>query len=127
MPNISYLTLDLRSLLKKEKSFQGPKAHDVVFQKIKNHMSENVCDRYFDTTKDVVLYVDFYQVGLDAVFYNMVSQWHMNQKAGSSQSEVCQYWEKMLAIVSGYLKYQYYLYGRRFVYKSDHQCLEMFT
>ena len=25
------------------------------------------------------------------------------------------------------MKYHYYLYGRRFVYKSDNQCLEKFT
>ena len=30
-------------------------------------MSKNVCDRYLDTTKDVVLQVDGSQVGLAAV------------------------------------------------------------
>ena len=35
MPNISYLTSDLRGLLKKDALFQWSEAHDVAFQKIK--------------------------------------------------------------------------------------------
>ena len=62
MPTISYLNSDLRDLLKKEVLFQWAEAHDVAFQNIKNHMSKNVCDRYFDTNKDVVLQVDNSQV-----------------------------------------------------------------
>ena len=52
-----YFSLDFRSegFLKKVALFQWSEACGVAFQKIKNHMSENVCDRYFDTTKDVVL------------------------------------------------------------------------
>ena len=57
MPNISYLTSNLRGLLKKDALFQLPEAHDIAFQKIKI-MSKNVCDMYLDTTKDVVLQVD---------------------------------------------------------------------
>ena len=63
MPNISSLTSDLRGLLKKDALFQWSEAHDVTFQKIKNQISEDVCLRYFDTTKEVVLQVDASQVG----------------------------------------------------------------
>ena len=35
MPNISFLTADLRGLLKKDALFQWSEAHDVAFQKIK--------------------------------------------------------------------------------------------
>ena len=55
MPTSSYLTSDLRGLLKKDALFQWSEVHDVAFLKIKNQKSENVCDWYFDTTKDVVL------------------------------------------------------------------------
>ena len=58
MPNISSLTADLRGLLKKDALFQWSEAHDVAFQKIKNQISEDVCLRYFNTTKEVVLQVD---------------------------------------------------------------------
>ena len=59
MPNISYLTSDLWGLLKKEALFQWSEAHDVTFKKIKNHVSQNVCDGYLNTTEDV-LYVDVF-------------------------------------------------------------------
>ena len=67
MPNISSLTSDLRGLLRKDTLFQWSEAHDVAFQKIKYQISEEVCLRYFDTTKEVVLQVDVSQVGLNAV------------------------------------------------------------
>ena len=35
MPNISYLTSDLRDLLQKDAMIQWSEAHDVAFQKIK--------------------------------------------------------------------------------------------
>ena len=81
MPNISYLTSDLRGLLKKDALFQWYEAHDVAFNKIKNHMSENICNRYFDTTKEVVLHVDSSQVGLGVILL----------QDGKQSSEVCQY------------------------------------
>ena len=55
MPNISSLTADLRGLLKKNALFQWSEAHDVAFQKIKNQIRDDVCLRYFNTTKEVVL------------------------------------------------------------------------
>ena len=67
MPNISSLTADLRGLLRKDALFQWSEAHDVGFQKIKNQISQDVCLRYFNTTKEVVLQVDDSQVGLGAV------------------------------------------------------------
>ena len=55
MPNNSYFTSDLRGFLKKDSLFQWSEANDIAFQNIRNHVSKNICDRYFDTTKDVVL------------------------------------------------------------------------
>ena len=49
--------IDFRSegFSKKAALFQWSEVHAVAFQKIKNHMSENVYDRYFDTINDAVL------------------------------------------------------------------------
>ena len=46
---------DFRSdgFFKKDTLCQWSEAHDVAFQEIKNHMSKNVCDRNFDTGKDL--------------------------------------------------------------------------
>ena len=59
-------------------------------------MNENVCDRYFDTTKEVVLQVHSTQVGLGAV----VLQDGKPAKVSYVISET-----EMLGIVFGYLKY----------------------
>ena len=75
-------------------------------------MSENVCDRYFDTTKGVVLQVDSSQVGLGAVLL---------QDGKPVKMRYTNIEREMLVIVFGYLKYHYYQYGRRVVCKSDHQ------
>ena len=64
MPNISYLTSDLRGLIKKGALFQWLEAHDIAFQKIENASSEDVCLRYFNTTKHVVLQVDVSHIRL---------------------------------------------------------------
>ena len=75
-------------------------------------MSENVCDRHLDTTKDVVLHVDSSQVGLNAVLL---------QDGKLAKVRYANIEREMLVIVFRYLKYHYYRYGRRFECKSDHQ------
>ena len=67
MSNILYLTSDLRDFLKKNALFQWSEAYVVSFEKIKTHVSEDLCLRSFNTTKDVVLQVDVFWVELGAV------------------------------------------------------------
>ena len=81
-------------------------------------MSENVSDSNFDTTKDIVLQVDSSQVGLGAVLLH-------DGKQAKVRYAIIE--REMFVIVFGFLKYHYYLYGRRFVCKSDHHFLEKFT
>ena len=125
MPNISSLTSDLRGLLKKDALFQWSEAHDVAFQKIKNQISEDVCLRYFDTTKEVVLQVDASQVGLGAVLLQDGKPVAYASKALTpAEMRYANIEREMLAVVFGCLKYHHYLYGGRFVCRSDHQPLE---
>ena len=125
MPNISSLTADSRGLLKKDVLFQWSEAHDVAFQKIKNQISEDVCLRYFNTTKEVVLQVDASQVGLGAVLLQDGKPVAYASKALSlAEMRYANIEREMLVVVFGYLKYHHYLYGRRFVCRSDHQPLE---
>ena len=81
-------------------------------------MSENVCDRLFNTTKEVVLQVDSSQVGLGAVLL---------QGGKPAKVRYANIEREMLEILFGYLKHHSYLYGRRFLWKSDHQSIEKFT
>ena len=125
MPNMSSLTSDLRGLLKKDALFQWYEAHDVAFEKIKNQISEDVSLRYFDTTEEVVLQVDASQVGLDAVLLQDGKLVAYPSKALTpAEMRYANIEREMLAVVFGFLKYHHYLYGRRFVCRSDHQPLE---
>ena len=69
MPNISYLTSDLRGLFKKYALFQWSEVHYVAFPKIKNHISEDVCLSYFITTKNVVLQVNVPKYDCYMIFF----------------------------------------------------------
>ena len=125
MPNISSLTAALRGLLKKDALFQWSEAHDVAFQRIKNQTSEDVCLRYFDTTKEVVLQVDASQVGLGVVLLQDGKPVAYASKAlTAAEMRYANIEREMLVVVFGCLKYHHYLYGRRFVCRSDHQPLE---
>ena len=125
MPNISSLTSDLRGLPKKDALFCWSEAHDVGFKKIKNQISEDVCLRYFDTTKEVVLQVDASEVGLGAVLLQDGKPVAYGSKAVTPAKMMYANIERdKLAVVFGCLKYHHYLYDRRFVCRSDHQPLE---
>ena len=92
MPNISSLTADLRGLLKKDALLQWSEAHDVAFQKIKNQTSQDVCLRYFDTTKKVVLQGDASQVGLIAVLlHDGKPVAYVSKALTPAKNEVCQH------------------------------------
>ena len=62
-------------------------------------MSKNICDRYADTTKDVVLQVDSSQVGLGAVLI---------QEGKLAKVRYANIEREMPVIVLRYLKYPYY-------------------
>ena len=56
--NLSDLTSNLRSLLKKDALFQWTESHEANFQKLKESISSDTCLIYFDTSKPVTLQVD---------------------------------------------------------------------
>ena len=62
-------------------------------------MSKIVCDRYLDTTKDVVLQIDSSQVGLVAV---------LPQDGKLAKVRYANIEREVLVIVFGFLKYHYY-------------------
>ena len=84
-----------------------------------------MCFRYFSTTKDVVLQVDAYQVGLGAALLQDGKPVACASKAlPPAEMRYANIEREMLAVVFGCLKYHHYLCGRRFVCRSDHQPLE---
>ena len=103
---------------------QWSEAHDVAFQKIKNHISEDSCLQYFNSTKEV-LQVDVSQVGLGAVSLQDGKPVTYTSKAlTSTEGRYATIEREMLAVVFVCLKYNHYWYGRFFVCRSGNQPLE---
>ena len=112
MPNILYLTLNLRILFKKDALFHWTEAHDVTFENIKNQISEDVCLRYFYTTKDVLLQEDASQVGLGAALLqddNPVA--HASKALTPAETRHANIETEMLAAVFGCLTYHHHIYA----------------
>lgn len=64
IPSLSSLTTSLRDLLKETSEFQWLPEHQVVFEKIRKEISEEVTLSCFNPDKDVVLHVDASMKGL---------------------------------------------------------------
>ena len=105
----------------KKVALDQSEAYDVAFQKVKNHFSEVVCLRYFNTIKDVVLQVDAFQVGPGEVLLPDGKPVAYASKALIPAEERYANTERKPCSSVVCLKYHHYLYGRRFVCKSDHQ------
>ena len=65
--DISQLTHNMRSLLKKNVLFQWTESHEANFKKLKESIGSVTCLMYFDTFKPITLQVDASQVGLGGV------------------------------------------------------------
>ena len=65
--NMSELTSNLRSLLKKNTLFQWTESHETSFQKLKDSITSDSCLMYYNSKKPVTLQVDASQVGLGGV------------------------------------------------------------
>ena len=127
--NLSDLTANLRSLLKKDALFQWTESHEANFQKLKESISSDTCLIYFDTSKPVTLQVDASLKGLGVCLLQEDSQGRLRPVAYASNSltsaetRYANMEREMLAVVFGCIKYHHYLYGRKFVCQSDHKPL----
>ena len=97
---------------------------------MKSKVSSNACLQYLDTTKPVALQVDASKVGLGAVLIQKDSQDRSRPVAFASNSltptemRYADVEYEMLAVVFGCMRFHHYLYGREFIYHSDHKPLE---
>ena len=81
--------------------------------------------RNFDTTKDVVLQADASQWSLDIVLLqDRKPAAYASKAVPPAGTWYANIERKMLATIFWSLKYHHYLYGKKFVGKSDHQPLE---
>ena len=86
IPSMSYLTSNLRKLLKKDVLFQWTDSHEKEFQELKSKVTSDACLQDFDTFKPVTLQVDASKVGLGAVLIQKDSQGRNRPVAFASKS-----------------------------------------
>ena len=124
---MSYVTSNLRKLLKKDVLFQWTDHYEKEFQELKRKVSSDTC---FDTTKPVTLQVDASKVGLGATLMQKDSQGRNRPVAFASKSLTpaetrhANIEHEMLAGVFGCMRFHHYLYGREFIWQCDHKPLE---
>lgn len=128
-PNSSDVLKPMYSLLKKGTKWNWDDSCEAGFSKIKKLLSSSPVLAHYDPNLPLILSVDSSQYGLGAV----LAQRH----ADGSERPVCcasrtlnaaecnysQLDKEALAIVFGVTKHHQYLYGRKFLLRSDHQAL----
>ena len=128
--NMSELTSNLRSLLKKNTLFQWTKSHETNFLKLKDIITRDSCFMYFNSSKPVTLQVDASQVGLGGVLLQEDNNGRQRPVAFTSKSlspaekRYANIEREMLAVVCECIKFHHYLYGRKFICQTDHKPLE---
>ena len=81
--------------------------------------------QYLDSTQPVTIQVDVSQRGIGAVLLQAKGPVEFASKLLSeAQSRYSNTKRKMLAVLSGLVKFHYYAYGRPIVLESDHKPLE---
>ena len=127
---MSQLTHNMRSLLKKNALFQWTETHEANFQNLKKSISSDTCLMYFDSSKPITLQIDASQVGLGEALLQEDSQWRTRTVAYASKSltpcetRYANIEREMLSVPWGCLKFHHYIYGRKFVCQTEHKPLE---
>ena len=126
IPNLSHHTAALRELLKKGNTFVWDPAHQVVFEKIKRSITDEITLTYFDPQKEMVLQVDASKKGLGATLMQENKRVAFASKAltDTESTRYANIEQKLLAVVYGCEKFHNYLYGQSFTVQSDHKPLE---
>lgn len=125
IPNMSDLTFNLRSLLKKNIEFLWQEIHTKEFQKIKDVLTTAPVLKYYDINEPIVLSVDSSSKGLGAVILqNNLPVAYASKALTESQKSWAQIEKELLAIAFGCEKFHQYIFGRSVVVESDHKPLE---
>ena len=115
--NMSELTSNLRSLLKKDTLFQWTESHETNFQKLKDIITSDSCLVYFNSSKPVTLQVDASQVGLGGVLLQdnngrLRPVAFASKSLSPAEKTYANIEREMLVVVGGCIKFHHYLYGR---------------
>lgn len=124
IPNLSTLTFNMRSLLRKECLFEWKQTHNEELEKIKRVLGNVHSLGFYDPADETLLITDASPVGLGAIL--------VQKKAGLSRAiycasrslaaherKYCQTEKECYAIVWAMEKLYIYLYGKKFTLVTD--------
>uniref|UniRef100_A0A803SS84 Gypsy retrotransposon integrase-like protein 1 n=1 Tax=Anolis carolinensis TaxID=28377 RepID=A0A803SS84_ANOCA len=125
IPKEAELTAPLRSLLKKNMSFQWMPEHQKAFEAIKQKLCDAPVLQYFDVTKPVVIQADASKDGLGAcLLQDNKPVSYASRALSSAEKNYAQIEKELLAVVYAVQKFHQYVFGKMVLVQTDHKPLE---
>ena len=122
IPNLSEGTSQLRPLLSCKNEFLWDANHQRSFENLKNLMIKAPVLQFYNPSLKCTLSVDASQHGLGAVLLqNGLPICYASATLSETQQRYSQIEKEMLAIYHGCNKFDYYLYGIKFLVETDHK------
>ena len=124
MPNLSEKAAPLRSLMKKDVTWQWNEEHRRAYQILKEDCSRQPTLRYYDVSKPVKISCDSSKCGLGAVLEqdgHPVA--YASRALTDSQQRYAQIEKELLAIVFACDKFNQFIYGKTVQVETDHKPL----
>lgn len=127
--NMSDVLRPLYNLLKKDVKWIWCKNCDIAFNSIKKLLSNGPVLAHYDATLPLILSVDSSAYGLGAVLTHRFPDGSerpvscASRTLNAAELHYSQLDKEALAIVFGVKKHHQYLYGRKFILRSDHRAL----
>ena len=130
IPRLSERTERLRKLLKKESKWNWGKEQDEDFNNIKKLLTEEPYLAHYAKDRDNIVTTDASKTGLGITLWQKQSDGEIKPIAFGSRylNESEQNYSigelELLAVVWGFEKFRFYLYGKKVYLYTDHQALE---
>lgn len=122
--NMSDHLYPLNNLLKKDIPWIWSASQDDSFRKIKELICDSSKLSFYDPTKEVTIENDASEYGIGSVLLQETKPIaYASRSLTSSERNYAQIEKEMLAIVFGFSKFHYYVYGRKVNVTTDHKPL----
>lgn len=129
VPNLSSLLHPLYALLKKNQAWNWDNNCENAFKEIKNILASDRVLCHYDPKLPVILSVDSSSYGIGAVLAHAFPDGSerpiscASRTLGNSEKNYSQLDKEALSIMYGVQKHHQYLFGRKFILKTDHKPL----
>ena len=119
------ITSPLRRLTEKDAIFWWSDACEMVFEKLKDLLTNAPILAYPLPDGKFSLDTDAFQFGIGAVLSQEQNGQerviaYFSRSLSQAEKNYCVTWKELLAVVKAVEKFHYYLYDRRFVIRTDH-------